>query len=162
MSQNTTIRKLAELVNKPVETLLVQLAEAGMPFDSADQEVSSDQKTKLLAYLKKTHGRGEASGGANVAPTKNTLSSRKEEEIKDGGGKNKSTVGVVVRKKIQLGPTAEAKAAGPVSDEQAEIQRKLDESRQRNLEEQQRLAEMDRERREAKMAEEAKLEEAKA
>lgn len=162
MSQNTTIRKLAELVNKPVETLLVQLAEAGMPFDSADQEVSSDQKTKLLAYLKKTHGRGEASGGANVAPKKITLSRRKVEEITVGGGKNKSTVGVVVRKKIQLGPTAEAKAAGPVSDEQAEIQRKLDESRQRNLEEQQRLAEMDRERREAKMAEEAKLEEAKA
>ena len=29
MSQQTTIRKLAELVDKPVEKLLVQLAEAG-------------------------------------------------------------------------------------------------------------------------------------
>ena len=30
MSQQTTIRKLAELVNTPVDKLLVQLAEAGM------------------------------------------------------------------------------------------------------------------------------------
>ena len=32
MSQQTTIRKLAELVNTPVDKLLEQLAEAGMSF----------------------------------------------------------------------------------------------------------------------------------
>lgn len=37
MSQQTTIRKLAELVNTPVEKLLEQLAEAGMA-DTAQQQ----------------------------------------------------------------------------------------------------------------------------
>ena len=41
MSQKTTIRKLAELVNTPVEKLLEQLSEAGMPFKDADEEVTS-------------------------------------------------------------------------------------------------------------------------
>ena len=47
MSQKTTIRKLAELVNTPVEKLLEQLSEAGMPFKDADEEVTSAQKVKL-------------------------------------------------------------------------------------------------------------------
>jgi translation initiation factor IF-2 len=41
MSQQTTIRKLAELVNTPVEKLLEQLSEAGMRFDGPDQVVTS-------------------------------------------------------------------------------------------------------------------------
>ena len=41
MSQQTTIRKLAELVNTPVEKLLEQLAEAGMKFSGPDQVVTS-------------------------------------------------------------------------------------------------------------------------
>ena len=160
MSQNTTIRKLAELVNTPVEKLLVQLAEAGMPFDNADQEVTSAQKVKLLGFLRRTHGRAEAAGETEQAPKKITLSRRKVEEITVGGGKNKSTVDVVVRKKVLVRPT-EAKAAAPVTDEQAEIQRKLEESRQRNREEQERLAEQDRLLREKIEADKLALEEAK-
>ena len=44
MSQQTTIRKLAELVNTPVEKLLEQLAEAGMNFSGPDQVVTSMEK----------------------------------------------------------------------------------------------------------------------
>ncbi|MBS0218059.1 MAG: translation initiation factor IF-2 [Proteobacteria bacterium] len=156
MSQNNTIRQLAELVNTPVDKLLVQLKEAGMPFDSADQEVTSAQKVKLLGFLRRTHGRGEsATSGAAAAGEgsgKITLSRSRKQEITVGGGKNKATVDVVVRKKVTLKPnaTAEAAAAGPMDDERAEILRKLEESKQRNLDEQQRLAESDRARAEDK------------
>src|SRR5690606_40271296 len=60
MSQQTTIRKLAQLVNTPVEKLLEQLAEAGMPFSGPDQAVTSTEKVKLLGFLRRTHGKAEA------------------------------------------------------------------------------------------------------
>ena len=59
MSQQTTIRKLAELVNAPVEKLLEQLAEAGMSFSGPDQVVTSMEKVKLLGFLKRSHGKAE-------------------------------------------------------------------------------------------------------
>ena len=59
MSQQTTIRKLAELVNTPVEKLLEQLAEAGMSFSGPDQVVTSMEKVKLLGFLKRSHGKAE-------------------------------------------------------------------------------------------------------
>src|SRR5690606_29553070 len=57
MSQQTTIRKLATLVNTPVEKLLEQLAEAGMTFSDPDQAVTSTEKVKLLGFLRRTHGK---------------------------------------------------------------------------------------------------------
>ncbi|MBS0200367.1 MAG: translation initiation factor IF-2 [Proteobacteria bacterium] len=160
MSQNNTIRQLADLVNTPVDKLLEQLKEAGMPFDSADQEVTSAQKVKLLGFLRRTHGRGESAPAGATASSegagKITLSRSRKQEITVGGGKNKATVDVVVRKKVTLKPNAvaEAAAAGPMDDERAEILRKLEESKQRNLDEQQRLAASDRERAEEKKRQE--------
>ncbi|MDO5609314.1 MAG: translation initiation factor IF-2 [Pseudomonadota bacterium] len=166
MSQKTTIRKLAELVNTPVERLLEQLSEAGMPFKDADEEVTSAQKIKLLGFLRRAHGRADESASDGAAPSKITLKRRKTEEITVGGGKNKQTVDVTVRKKVVLTkkPAAgENPAPGkvtPVDDEHAEVLRKLEESRQRNLEEQQRLAEQDKRRAEEAEAERSRAEEA--
>ena len=160
MSQKTTIRKLAELVNTPVEKLLEQLSEAGMPFKDADEEVTSAQKVKLLGFLRRTHGRTDAVAESGEAPKKITLARRKVQAITVGGGRNKQTVDVVVRKKVTLvnkgAATAEDKA--PVDDERAEALRKLEESRQRNLEEQQRLADDDRRRAEEAEAERLRAE----
>ena len=151
MSQQTTIRKLAALVNTPVEKLLEQLSEAGMEFSDPDQVVTSTEKVKLLGFLRRTHGKaGKAAEAA--APKKITLSRTRKQELTVGGGRNKSTVDVVVRKKVTLvkpeleADAGQAAATGPVDEEQAEILRKLEESRQRNLEEQRRLAEEDRRR----------------
>ncbi|PJK10956.1 translation initiation factor IF-2 [Lysobacteraceae bacterium NML08-0793] len=163
MSQKTTIRKLAELVKTPVDKFLEQLAEAGMKFDDADQEVTTEQKSKLLAFLKRQHGRDESTAADIVAPKKITLKRRKTEEITVGGGKNKQTVEVTVRKKVVLKkPAAGSEKIKPVDDEHAEVLRKLEESRKRNLEEQQRLAELDRRRaEEAEAAARAAEEEAR-
>ena len=146
MSKQTTIRELAELVNTPVEKLLEQLAEAGMKFSGPDQIVTSAEKLKLLGFLKRSHGKADAAE-EDLAPKKITLSRKRTQEITVGSGKQKSTVDVVVRKKVTLvKPQAGADGAAGGDDERAEILRKLEESRQRNLEEQQRLAEVDRAR----------------
>ncbi len=151
MSQQTTIRKLAALVNTPVEKLLEQLSEAGMPFSDPDQVVTSAEKLKLLGFLKRSHGKADKPvTEESLAPKKITLSRNRKQEITVGGGKNKATVDVLVRKKVTLvkpGTAAADPAAGAGgNDERAEILRKLEESRQRNLAEQQQLAESDRQR----------------
>ncbi|MFZ7094629.1 translation initiation factor IF-2 [Luteimonas dalianensis] len=149
MSQQTTIRKLAALVNTPVEKLLEQLAEAGMEFGDPDQVVTSTEKVKLLGFLRRTHGKAEKAGADPVAPRKITLSRNRKQELTVGGGRNRQTVDVLVRKKVVLEKPSEQAAATPVADadsERAEILRKLEESRQRNLSEQQRLAEEDQKR----------------
>src|SRR3546814_269321 len=85
--------------------------------------------------------------------SKSTLSHSRKQELTVGGGKNRSTVDVVVRKKVTLVKPGEAdadataeQAAASGDDERAEILRKLEESRLRNLTEQQRLAEEDKRR----------------
>ena len=155
MSQQTTIRKLAELVNTPVEKLLEQLAEAGMKFSGPDQVVTSTEKVKLLGFLRRTHGKAERPA-EEAAPRKITLNRSRKQEITVGGGKSRQTVDVVVRKKVTLVKPAEVPTADLVDEERAEILRKLEESRQRNLAEQQRLAEEDRRR--AEEAERARRE----
>ena len=151
MSQQTTIRKLAELVNTPVEKLLEQLAEAGMSFSDPDQVVTSAEKLKLLGFLKRAHGKAESTGEEVAAPKKITLARRQVQELTVGGGRGKTTVNVEVRQKrtyvnkaAETPATAAATPVVPVDAEHAEVLRKLEESRQRNLAEQQRLAEEDR------------------
>jgi translation initiation factor IF-2 len=100
MSQQTTIRKLAELVNTPVEKLLEQLAEAGMSFSGPDQVVTSMEKVKLLGFLKRSHGKAEQAAEDLVAPSKITLSRSRKQEITVGGKAGRgapATIDVVVR-----------------------------------------------------------------
>ena len=167
MSQQTTIRKLAELVNTPVEKLLEQLAEAGMSFSGPDQVVTSMEKVKLLGFLKRSHGKAADSADDIVAPSKITLSRSRKQEITVGGGgktgRGASTIDVVVRKKITLKPGDDSvrptKSGDEPDAERAEILRKLEESRQRNLTEQQRLADSDKRRDEELTAKRQKAEE---
>ena len=173
MSQQTTIRKLAELVNTPVEKLLEQLAEAGMSFSGPDQVVTSMEKVKLLGFLKRSHGKADTAADDVIAPGKITLNRSRKQEITIGGsGKagrgGAATIDVVVRKKVTLtkpGSGPATTAAEEQDAERAEILRKLEESRLRNLTEQQRLAEGDRKRAEElaarKRAEEEQAERAR-
>ena len=163
MSQQTTIRKLAALVNTPVEKLLEQLATAGMPFSDPDQVVSSTEKVKLLGFLRRTHGKTDQAEVAGEAPKKITLSRSRKQELTVGGGKSRATVDVVVRKKVTLvrpdaAEAVQAQAGG--GDERAEILRKLEESRARNAAEQKALEESDRRRAEEAEREKREAEEA--
>ncbi|TXK65736.1 translation initiation factor IF-2 [Alkalisalibacterium limincola] len=150
MSQ-TTIRKLAELTNTPVERLLEQLAEAGMKFDGPDQVVTSTEKVKLLGFLRRTHGKEEKA--TESAPKQITLKRRKVQELTVGGGKSKATVAVEVRQKrtyVKRDAVEETE-----SSERDDALRKLEESRQQQEAEENARLELERKRaEEAKQAEE--------
>ena len=152
MSQQTTIRKLAELVNTPVEKLLEQLAEAGMKFSGPDQVVTSIEKVKLLGFLKRSHGKTDKPVETDEAAKKITLNRSRKQEITVGGGKHKTTVDVVVRKKVTLVRPNDSSGGMSPSDERADILRKLEESKQRNLAEQEKLAADDKRRADAAAA----------
>ncbi len=112
MSQQTTIRKLAELVNTPVEKLLEQLATAGMKFSGPDQVVTSTEKMKLLGFLRRTHGKSEVPAEAEgEAPKKITLNRRKLQEVTVSAGRSKTTVNVEVRQKRTYVKAPEAEVA---------------------------------------------------
>jgi len=90
----TTVQKLAELVGTPVDTLLTQMRDAGLPHKAADEGVSDEQKQQLLAHLRK------AQGGADAEPKKITLTRKTTSTIKTTGSSGKAkTVAVEVRKK---------------------------------------------------------------
>ncbi|MCG9596497.1 translation initiation factor IF-2 [Vibrio sp. Isolate25] len=90
-----TVKALSEEIGTPVDRLLEQLADAGMTKASADQ-VTEEEKQKLLTHLKKEHG--DTSGEAE--PTRLTLQrkTRSTLSVNAGGGKSKD-VQVEVRKK---------------------------------------------------------------
>ena len=165
MSQQTTIRKLAELVNTPVDTLLEQLANAGMKFSGPDQVVTSAEKVKLLGFLRRSHGKTEEAPSADAGAAKKiTLARRKVQEVtvdSNKGGRGKTTVNVEVRQKRSIPRSPGGSAKMTPAEERADILRKLEESRQRNLEEQRMLAEKDRMRDEARERERAEAEAAR-
>ncbi|WP_047049801.1 translation initiation factor IF-2 [Vibrio mexicanus] len=90
-----TVKALSEEIGTPVDRLIEQLADAGMNKASNDQ-VSDDEKQKLLSHLKKEHG--DTSGESE--PTRLTLQrkTRSTLSVAAGGGKSKD-VQVEVRKK---------------------------------------------------------------
>ncbi|NLC10376.1 MAG: translation initiation factor IF-2 [Gammaproteobacteria bacterium] len=85
-----TVKELATTVDTPVERLLQQMQEAGLPHTDKDQTVSDAEKQKLLAYLQ--HGAGEKSDQSK----KITLQRKTTTTIRAPGSK---TISVEVRKK---------------------------------------------------------------
>src|SRR5690606_1535029 len=91
---DTTVKKLADIVGTPVDTLLKQMKEAGLDHGSADDAVSDDQKQQLLSFLRRSHGTADAE------PQKITLKRKSTSTIKTTGASGKAkTVAVEVRKK---------------------------------------------------------------
>ena len=88
-----TVSELAKSVGAPVDRLLKQMQEAGLSQKSPDARVSDDEKQRLLAFLKTSHG--ESIG----EPKKITLQRKTTTTIKTGSGSARKTVNVEVRKK---------------------------------------------------------------
>ena len=152
-----TVGSLAKIVGMPVDKLLKQLSDAGMEFSGPDQAVSSTEKIKLLGFLRRAHGKTDKPVEEAAAPRKITINRRTTEEITmTGSGKAKTTVAVEVRQKRTYVKRDEVNE--PVTSEREEILRKLEESKSRNADEQARLSEFDRSRREQLDAEKAEKE----
>ncbi|MCP5419848.1 MAG: translation initiation factor IF-2 [Gammaproteobacteria bacterium] len=96
---DVTIKQFAADVGIPVDRLMVQFAEAGIPVSDADATITNEQKRDLLAHLRKSHGKKMRLGFSE--PRQITLNRKTHSEIKvagSGAGQVK-TVSVEVRKK---------------------------------------------------------------
>ncbi|MDD2864998.1 MAG: translation initiation factor IF-2 associated domain-containing protein, partial [Methylococcales bacterium] len=93
-----TVRQLADIVKIPLERLLVQLKEAGVHATKAEDEITEDEKTKLLAHLRSRHGK--AGSETENAPSRVTLKRRKVTELKQASvpGSATKTISIEVRK----------------------------------------------------------------
>ncbi|MEP9318359.1 translation initiation factor IF-2 [Pseudomonas sp. LABIM340] len=108
-----TVKELAKTVDTPVERLLQQMREAGLPHNNAEQVVTDSEKQALLAHLKGSHG------DRADEPRKITLQRKTTSTIRVAGSK---TVSVEVRKKktyVKRDP----------EEVEAERQRELEEQR---------------------------------
>ena len=87
-----TVKQLAAAVGSPVERLLEQMNEAGLPHKSGDDSVNDEQKVVLLGALKKSHGEKAAE------PKKKIVLKRKTTTVINSAG-GKKAVSIEVRKK---------------------------------------------------------------
>ena len=106
-----TVRQLAESVRTPVERLLKQMAEAGLPHTDSSEAVSDEHKSKLLAHLRRSHG------AAEVVPDRIGMKKRKSVGALrvSGQGRISQEVKVeVIRRRTYVRPEAgDAASAKP-------------------------------------------------
>ncbi|WP_295475331.1 translation initiation factor IF-2 [uncultured Pseudomonas sp.] len=108
-----TVKELAKVVDTPVERLLQQMREAGLPHTAAEQVVTDNEKQALLAHLKSGH-KAKAE-----EPRKITLQRKTTSTLRVAGSKSISVE--VRKKKVFVQRSAE--------EIEAERKRELDERR---------------------------------
>ena len=137
---NVTVKQYADVIGIPVERLLEQLQEAGLPERSSEDMINDNEKSELLGYLRRKHGKN-----ATSEPRKITLRRKSVSEIKvpastsGRGAANKSrakTISVEFRKRRTYAKRS------TLEEEAAARQQELEEQEaERQAEEQSRLAE---------------------
>jgi len=115
-----TVQALAEVVGIPLERFLEQLKEAGLSATAPDDIITEEEKVKLLAHLRKRHGKAETDQEA-AAPKRITLKRSTKTELRQSTapGTGAKTVSVEVRKQKTYIKRSEA----IVTDEQKEAER---------------------------------------
>jgi translation initiation factor IF-2 len=130
MASNNVAQFATEL-KMPADLLLTQLRAAGVEKSSASDQLSKEDKDKLLGHLRRAHGTAPDGEKKKI-----TLTRKETTEIKQADASGKSrTIQVEVRKKRTFvkrdEPAVEetpVKIAAPVVDE-AEVARRVDEAR---------------------------------
>ena len=121
----TTVRELADVVGIPVNRLLAQLGESGLPHTEADQRINDQEKAQLFTHLRRLHSK---SGGEPAAPRKITLKRKSVSELKIASSQGRrKTVTVETRRRRAYMPGAgprddfEVAAAGQEGDAKARM-----------------------------------------
>jgi translation initiation factor IF-2 len=132
-----TVSQLAEVLGVDVSKLLAQLSEAGVEGSNADGAVSNDDKKKLLAHLRASHGKMQSDA---TAPRKVTLKRKTVSELRVAGSGPRAstrTVNVEVRKRrTYVKREVIQEQLGTDDADREEARRILEESRiQREVEE---------------------------
>ena len=96
-----TVKQYAEVIQIPVERLLEQLQEAGLSAKSEDDRISDNEKTELLGYLRRKHGKDNKSGPERITLRRKTISEIKMPATGIGSRSKvrSKTVSVEVRKR---------------------------------------------------------------
>ena len=103
----TTVRELADVVRIPVNRLLAQLGECGLPHTEADQRINDQEKDQLLDHLRRLHGKG---AGETAAPRKIALKRKSVSELKIASSQGRrKTVTVETRRRRSYLPGAAAR-----------------------------------------------------
>ena len=89
-----SIKELALSVDRPVEKLLEQVRDAGLPQRKAEDIISTEQQNTLVNHLKKVHGQDDGNAGKITLKRKTTSTAK----VASTSGKPK-TINVEVRKK---------------------------------------------------------------
>ena len=151
MSQ-VTVSQLADVLGVDSERLLAQLKDAGIEAKSGDDTVSNDDKKKLLAHLRASHGKVESDA---TAPRRVTLKRKSVSELRVAGSGPRAstrTVNVEVRKRrTYVKREVVQEELGTAESDREQARQILEESRaQREAEEQERqeLAEKARQKKE--------------
>ncbi len=166
-----TVKQLAGVVGTPVERLLEQIKDAGLAIDSPDSLISDTDKMTLLAYLRGQHGK-DSSVDAATKPRKIALKRKSVSEVKvSGSGRNK--VSIEVRRKRTITRPVEQEVADTASTDEpsekpvelTELEKlRADQARREQEREKERKLKLERaeKRQQEKLAEEARLNAAKA
>jgi translation initiation factor IF-2 len=108
----TTIEQFASELKMPAGALLEQLAAAGVDAKREGDQLTEQDKTRLLDYLRKQHG------AAGEPKKRITLTRKQTTEIKAADSMGKArTIQVEVRKKRVLVRREDEPAAPAVSEE---------------------------------------------
>ena len=95
-----TVSQFADVVGVSVDRLMVQLQEAGFKDKSATDMITDEEKTELLTFLRRKHGKNESAEPKKITLKRKTLSEIKVPVATAGRGKVRSkTVSVEFRKK---------------------------------------------------------------
>jgi translation initiation factor IF-2 len=77
---NVTVKQFAEVVGVPTDRLLSQLSEAGLDINDENATISDTEKTQLLDFLRKSHGKRGALSAAG--PSKISLKRKTQSELR--------------------------------------------------------------------------------
>ncbi len=95
-----TVSEFAADVGVPVERIQEQLLEAGLSKKKADEIISDKEKSELLAFLRKKHGKTEGTEAKKITLRRKTVSELKVNVASQGRAKPQAkTVNVEFRKK---------------------------------------------------------------
>ncbi len=89
---DVTVSQLAEVLGVSVDKLITQLNSAGIEASSGEDAVSNDDKKKLLAHLRASHGKSESDA---TAPRKVTLKRKSVSELRVAGSGPRATTKTV-------------------------------------------------------------------
>ena len=106
-----TVREFATVLKVPVERLLAQLADAGLVGKQAEAIINEQEKSQLLAHLRRLHGKDSAAPEV----TKITLSRKTVSEIKIPADKTKTRSRLVKPGVAAKTVAVEFRRSGPTS-----------------------------------------------